>query len=154
MKNIYTEIIARLTTEVPELKYIDLDKGQLSDFEMRPAVKFPCALIGIQLPLTKDLDQNRTRQSCTALVSIRLAWEFVGKTAAHTKEQQREQSLEYFDLIDKVYEALQGWQDDALTFNKLSRQNLREESSAPYKIIVMPFATAFDTSFDTRDISR
>lgn len=48
MKIIYGALLAQLKTEVPELKWIDLDEGQLDgNGGERPAIAFPAALIGI-----------------------------------------------------------------------------------------------------------
>ena len=67
MKTIYTAVMARLKEQVPAIRWIDFDKGQL-DSSDRPAVAFPCALISIGINNTKDI--TSTSQDCTATLKI------------------------------------------------------------------------------------
>jgi hypothetical protein len=139
MKFLFKSIQDRLKSEVPELRWIDMDKGQLDYFE-RPPVSFPCALISVQLPRTVDLGAKK--QKCDALIVIRLGFDFSGNTSHVTPETALEKSLEYFDLVEKVYEALQGYQES--TYNNLSRQSLREEKRPDMiKVVNIPFITSF-----------
>jgi hypothetical protein len=53
-----------------------------------------------------------------------------------------EKSLEYFDLGEKVYQALQGYGESS--YNTLSRQSLREEKRPDMiKVVNIPFSTSF-----------
>ena len=47
-KEIFIAVCDRLKTEVPQLRWIDAEEGQLNTGE-RPAVAFPCCLIDIYL---------------------------------------------------------------------------------------------------------
>ncbi|WP_143960242.1 hypothetical protein [Litoribacter populi] len=139
MQFIYEKVLAKLQ-EIPELRWIDLDKGQLDSYETRPNVNFPCALISMQLPRCEDLGAKK--QQCTALVTIRLGFDFSGNTSSVTPEAERAKSLAYFDLCEKVYQKLQGWNDENI--NKFSRQNFREERRGDnYKVVAIPFSSGF-----------
>lgn len=139
MKFLFQSIQARLKAEVPELRWIDMDKGQL-DYYDKPPVSFPCALISVQLPRTVDLGAKK--QKCDALVVIRLGFDFSGNTSQITPDAAMNKSLQYFDLAEKVYEALQGYQES--TYNTLSRQSLREEKRPDMiKVVNIPFSTSF-----------
>lgn len=48
-KEIFIAVCDRLKTEVPGLRWIDAEEGQLNTGE-RPAVAFPCCLIDISYP--------------------------------------------------------------------------------------------------------
>ena len=138
MKDLFKAVTARLETTVPALKWIDEDKGQLN-FE-RPPVQFPCALIDIQLPKTEDL--NRKLQQCQAIVTVRLAFDFSGNTSSVTPALEREKSLAYYDVVEDVKNALQGWA--GVDFNSLSRKSFYQEKRPDaYKVVAMPFATEF-----------
>lgn len=138
MKNIYEAIVNQLRTAVPELKWIDLEKGQMN--YPRPPVVFPAALIGISLPKTEDL--NHTKQVCDAYVTVKICFDFTGNTSISTPEVNRLESLAYFDLAEKVYAKLQGWSTGE--FNPLSRFNLAEELRPDgYKVIKISFRTSF-----------
>lgn len=138
MKTTYQNILNRLIAEVPELKWIDLDKGQMR-FD-RPPIVFPAALISIQIPRSENL--NDTRQLVNAQVSIKLCFDFTGYTDASTPEAQRLNSLSYFDLVDKVFSKLQGW--GTAEINPLERINQYDEQRPDaYKVSVITFSTAY-----------
>lgn len=140
MEFLYEKILERLQA-IPELKWIDLDHGQLDYYEHRPSVSFPCALIGLQISKAEDLGAKK--QTCQAIVNIRLGFDFTGNTNAVTSKPQREKSMHYFKVANEVYKALQGFKDENI--NSLSRMNLREEKrNDHYKVINIPFSTAFN----------
>lgn len=139
MKFLFKAILARLKEEIPELKYIDMDKGQLDFFE-RPPVLFPCALISIQLPRTQDLGAKK--QKCDAMITIRMGVDFSGNTNSLTPAAELEKSMAYYDLTQKIYNTLQGWHTQE--FNTLSRTSLREEKRPDMiKVVNIPFSTSF-----------
>lgn len=139
MKTVYTAILSRLTEKVPALKWIEMDMNQLS--QAKPSVAFPCGLIGIKLPKCKSITD--TLQDCNALISIRLGFDIVRRTAAATPEEARNDSLAVYDTIADVYAALQGWGTSA--FNTLDRTSQGEETAKNglfiYKI---DFSTTFE----------
>lgn len=138
MKTTYQSILNRLTAEVSELKWIDLDKGQMR-FE-RPPVAFPAALISLQIAKSENL--NHTKQLVNAQIGIKLCFDFTGNTDASTPEAHRLNSLAYFDLVDKVFSKLQGWGTAEL--NPLERVNQYDEQRPDaYKVTVMTFTTAY-----------
>ena len=141
MKNIFESITERLDT-IPELKWVDEDKGQMN-FE-RPPVLFPAALVDIQLPKTDDL--NAKMQNCQVVITVRLCFDFNGSTNTKAPASARAKSLAYYDLAEKVYKKLQGWGTNE--FNPLSRkQFLPEKRPDAYKVVAVPFTTSFrDTS--------
>lgn len=139
MKFIYEKVLAQLQT-IPELRYIDLDKGQLEGYELKPSVSFPAALISIQLPRCEDLGAKKQR--CQALITIRLAFDISGNTSNITPADKRADSLAYFDIVESVYAKLQGFKD--ANMNAFSRQNLREERRPDkYKVVAIPFSSSF-----------
>jgi hypothetical protein len=139
MKFIYEAILARIASQVPEIKYIDLDKGQ---FEMeRPPVVFPACLISLQV--TGASENRRDSLHKQVLVSLRIGWDYFGNTSSITPTPNRAESLAYFDLIEKVEKALQGWDDGTRRFNYLSLVAIREERRPDIKVVNIPFRTSF-----------
>lgn len=139
MKTIYTAIIARLQAEVPALKWIDMDMGQLDTAE-RPAVAWPCALVGIRIPKASSITDME--QDCTAKVSIALGFDKPGQTSANAAEANRTAGLAVYDVIADVYKALQGWGTE--NFDSLDRTSQGDEKTRngtfKYRI---DFATQF-----------
>lgn len=138
MKTIYNEILEKLITDIPELKWIDLDTGQMN-FE-RPPILFPAALITIQVPRAEDL--NRSKQLCQANIIIKLCFDYTGQTSAITPKIDRDRALTYFDLIEKVFKTLQAWH--TTEFNPLSRTNVFDEQRPDgYKVAGVSFSTEY-----------
>lgn len=62
--NLFSLILERLTTKVPALRFIEQDIGQLENYEIRPAVSWPCSLI--------DIDDIIFSDAGDALIQIRV----------------------------------------------------------------------------------
>lgn len=129
----------RLQNRIPELKWIDLDTGQLS--LAKPSVSFPCALISIKLPKCKSL--TNTIQEAEARITVRLGFENVKRTAAATPDEARNKSLEAYDTIANVYSSLQGFGTE--NFDALNRVSQGDESTKNGLFIYkMEFSTTFE----------
>lgn len=124
MKTIYNPILQRLETKVPELTWVDLERGQL-DTNSRPPVQFPCALVGIDIDDANSITD--TLQDCKATITVRLVFDTVGRTAGNTPAIEREKSLQVYDTIANVYKALQGFYTEH--FDCLSRKRQGKEKS-------------------------
>jgi len=149
MKSIYLAIMAQLKEEVPALRWIDLDCGQIDNQRERPAVAFPCAIISIALNNCEDL--HKTAQLCRATVSVRIAQnQPVNRTNSEAKEEIRETALEKYDLINKVINSLQGF--DTSEFNPLSRrgQSIERRTDGLF-VCRIDFVTEFEESWVEED---
>lgn len=115
-KQIFIDICDRIESEVPELRWIDLDTGDIDIQTERPAVAFPACLIDINYPSCEDQADNE--QLVRANIIIRLAFQPQGAT--NNKSPVRAYVLEIFDMVEKVHAALQGWHNTG-AFSTLSR---------------------------------
>lgn len=142
MKTIYSAVMARLEAEVTKLKWIDLDAGQLDARNDKPAVVFPCAIIGVAIRPTRLLTD--TIQDCEATITVRLAFDNQpGRTSSQTPAAVREKSLEVYDIIAEVYAALQGW--GTQNFDPLTRIRQGKENSVnSYFQYRIEFKTTFE----------
>lgn len=140
MRTIYQAIAAHLKTELPSLRWIDWDKGQLKAKE-RPPVAFPCALIGIHIAQAKDI--TPTIQHCDAIVRIKLGFDQPMKTEAHTPPAHLNKALEPYDLIADAYKALQGF--NTPNFDPLTRvKQMEETNSHGLFTYIIDFRTEFE----------
>ena len=141
MEEIYTAIMAHLKKEVKELKWIDLDEGQLEYYTERPSVAFPCALIDIAIVQAEDLYERA--QLCRATIGIRIAQNIpTSRTSSVAKDEIRASALERYRLTEKVYEVLQSWNSGL--FNPLSRTSQKKESRKDGLFVVrIDFQTQF-----------
>ena len=119
MEELYLKLL-ELLDEIPEFKYVDLDKGQL--MQERPSVAYPCALIAIDMPQTKDVGENI--QQCALSFTVRIVAKALGETHNIAPKDIIEQSLSWLRLQQKVYVKLQGYEDDNFyPFSRLSGKN-------------------------------
>ncbi|MCH7400113.1 hypothetical protein MM236_19110 [Belliella sp. DSM 107340] len=131
--------VCDLIAEVPEVKWIDMDFGQLDDFNTRPMVAFPCALIGIDIINAIELGQKK--QKCQVLVNVKLAFDYKGESAHLAPENVKDRSLAYYAVVKNVYKKLQG---QRVGTTPLKRQR-QIETARPdrIKICELPFSTEF-----------
>lgn len=143
MKTIYTALSARLKEKVPALRWIDLDTAQLETAAAdRPAVAFPCALIGIDILRCGNITD--TVQECEARVVVRLAFDQpVARTSTDAPKKVAEKSLLPYDMVAQTYAALQGYGTNR--FEPLTRiRQLRENTRSGLFIYRIEFLTNFE----------
>lgn len=131
MEEIYRNVCERLRTNVPGLKTVTLDCGQIDD-PAGPALALPAALVDVAYPECGDITCRV--QQCRVTVSVRVAfraWPAVEDPAAE------------LGLTEEVYSALQGWTDDTLSC--LSRLSVVPEARHDgLKVYGLEFGSAFE----------
>lgn len=104
---LYLDLSERIKTAVPEIRWIDQDFGQLERFEYKPEVAFPCALIDFIQANYSNLSQ--LAQVGEINVNIRLGFSPFSQSYHSAPTNVKEKALEYYDIEQKVFQALQGW---------------------------------------------
>lgn len=138
-KQLFTDLADRLQTEVPELKWIDWDSGELDMATERPQVAFPACMIDMEYPRCDD--QTSTEQLVTATIVIRVAFQPQGAT--HNHSPVRAQAMNAFDVLAKLHAALQGWHN-AGQFSPLGRTAARRERRRDgLKVYQLRYQTTF-----------
>lgn len=150
----YLDLTAHLKTAVPALKWIDQDFGQLEIYEYRPSVNFPCVLVDFAAAQFEN--QSRLVQSGVVNITIRLGFAPFSQSYAEAPLSVKEKALEYYDIEQAVYRALQGWQPvnageryvqplmrvSSQTEQRVSASGAQDASGLRVRIIT--FSTAFD----------
>lgn len=146
MKDFFLSISARLADAVPELRLIDLDKGQTDDPDARQGLEYPAALIDIEFPACEDTAGHD--QQCRVQVTVRVVFEAVADETSHiTPAVWRERSLAILDTVQTVVRALQGF-DCGLSSN-LSRTSQGSEIRGDgLKVYRIAFSSTFDEEFE------
>ena len=121
MKTLYLKLI-ELLTEIPELKYIDLNFGQLQ--EEKPPLIYPAVLINIDASTTDDVQD--VFQIMTGNFELTLCVKMLNESNAASPVEVREKALEYFEISEKIYKKLQGFQDNY--FESFSRKTVRDQT--------------------------
>jgi len=135
---LYLSIVERIKTEVPEIKYIDQDLGQMENYDMRPAVAFPCALVDIDEFDFTDIGCNRT-QNADGFVIIRLANPQWSSSSGNTTTAVREMGLSYYEVEHKLIQKLHGYAPEG--FNRLMRRKVRTEKRDDlYRVRIIAFS--------------
>jgi len=146
---LFLDLSTFLKAEVPELRWIDQDFGQLEVFEYRPDVAFPCVLI--DFPQAQFSNLSELSQLGDILISVRLGFAPFAQSHHGAPLNVREKALEYYTLEQKVYEKVQGWHNDHC--QPLNRTNSQTEQrvsasgsqdASGLRVRVLLFTTSFE----------
>lgn len=108
MRTIYLKTLDRFK-EIPSIKHVDRDRGQIDKYNDRPPVKFPCGLVSISLTKRKNL--TNTDQMVKCRVVIRLAFERLADASSISPQERINKALEYYDTVEEVDAKFQGFED-------------------------------------------
>jgi len=87
----------------PLIKWIDEDFGQIDNFESRPSVSFPAALVA----LNQSADpQGGDEYDMTDSVTIRVAHDRTGDRSAISQTQAYARTLNKLDTVQAVIDAM------------------------------------------------
>lgn len=116
-KELFIAVCDRLKQTVPQIRWIDIDEGQLGAGD-RPAVAFPCCLVDISYPSCAT--HMGGKQNIKAQIQIKIAFQAAGNTNSSAPLKVREQALNYLDTLADIHKALQWWNGGNL-FNPMRR---------------------------------
>jgi len=123
MKKTYLKIF-ELLAEIDEIRYIDLDAGQLK--LEKPPVAYPFVLVKIDENTVQDVEH--TFQIIQANISLTVGDKYLSETNNLTTAEIREKGLKYLELCEKIYQKLQGYAGDgfeSFTFRSGSDSQIR-----------------------------
>ena len=142
-KEIFTALCEHIKKNVPEIRWIDFDTGQLNIASERPPVDWPCCLIDISYPSCRDLAVEDNMQLVNADITLRVAFVPAGETHHRAPADVRKQALKMFDIVEKLHSALQGetFKD---TVSGLSRSRAKKQTRNN-KVVV--FNITYTTTF-------
>jgi len=107
MKEVLVAITDRLTAEIPSLKYVDENWGQIDEYRQQSPGKFPMALVDVDEPDWSDLG-NRV-QTGDLQISVRIAALRLSNSSKGAPATQKAAAFAIFDLLDAVHRTLHGW---------------------------------------------
>jgi hypothetical protein len=120
MKTLYLKL-TELLSEIPELKYIDLNCGQLQ--EEKPPIAYPAVLINLNANST---DIDGLFQLYTGTIELTIVCKILSESNNNAPENVRERSLKYLELSEKIWKKLQGYND--ADFDKITRLTIRDQN--------------------------
>ena len=141
-KQLFIALCDLLEAQVPEIRWIDADEGQLNiPNGQRPAVAFPCVLIDMSYPETEAL--NAGTEKIRAQFSLRIAFEGFGQTSSAAPEVVRERALQRLDTLEKIHRTVQWW-NCGRKINPMRRLRVATERRQDgLKVYNMVYETAF-----------
>lgn len=107
--NLFIALQAKIATDVPEVKWIDQEFGQLESYNdrYRPAVLFPCVLIDFA---GWSFDESSGRgQTGVGRIVLRVGYPPFTYSSSITPQAQKEKALFAFEIEHKLYKQLHGW---------------------------------------------
>lgn len=124
MKQLLNDILTRIKTEIPAIKYVDEDWGQLDYYSPNPPVQFPAAVVDcINATYTNE---GRLIQLGDVQVRIRIADQKLTNTSGKAPQGQKDNAFAIYDLLALVHTKLHGWtKDKDAAYTRLIRQSLR-----------------------------
>lgn len=140
-KHLFIALCDLLEAQVPEVRWIDADEGQINSQNNRPPIAFPCVLIDMIYPQTEAL--NAQSEKIRVQFSLRIAFEGYGQTSSVAPEEVRERALERLDILEKIHRTLQWWSYER-QINPLRRQRvITERRQDGLKVYNMIYESAF-----------
>lgn len=106
LKTIYTELVKHLRQQVPELRFIDLDRGQLEYPAENYVLLFPAVLLRIDAITWGNIGEGL--QEGDLSLQARVCFETWDDINSLTPDEFFERGVENMDITDKVVRALHG----------------------------------------------
>lgn len=125
IEKLFKDISDRLADQVEELRWVDLEFGQLEIPEESYPVQFPCALI--DFPDIPFSDEGYGNQQGLVTAQIRVGLDLYEDyhIIDGNDAPQRETAFNRLQILNKIHKALHGWEGDY--FNPLTRVSLQSE---------------------------
>jgi hypothetical protein len=143
IKEIFTSIQTKITTDVPAVRFIDFEQGQFED-EM-PPVSFPAVLVSFTNSTFFNLGKGA--QFGTQLLSIRAAFKVRERTHSIAKPAFKAVGLAHLDILEAIKKALAGL--SGASFNGLVLLSESNEAREDYRIYTLSYECSVFTPSPT-----
>ena len=104
---IYKAIRTKILADMPEVKHVNLDYGQLKTYDGRPSVQFPCVLIDFIGWQFSNIGENA--QIAEGQVVITVGFAQYTRTDGIATDSMLERGLEYMEIEQAMCEQFHGW---------------------------------------------
>lgn len=133
----------RIKAQVPEIRWVDMDYGQLDYYDMdQPAVAWPCLLVDFNNTTYDQLLEQL--QTGNASITCRLAIPAFSQSSGSAPASVKEKALAFLKLEKKVYLALQNF-DGGELFQPLTRTAaVTERKEQPIRCRLITFSTRYE----------
>lgn len=149
---LFIKLQTRIQQKVPAIKWVDQDLGQLEWYEQRPSVAWPCVLIDFNSTTYDQMPGNEQWGNATFV--LRLGFPAFSAANSATPQATKENGLQYYELEQLLYQAIQGYDADGLIqpATRLSAYTEKREGDN-FRIRALVFNTTFQDDSATALIS-
>lgn len=128
---LFLAVQERIVQQVPEIKYVAHNLGQL-DTKQRPPMSWPCVLLDFEDFQASMLAENV--QQLTGDLVVTLGFDAHSTTSQRTPQAYREAAIGYYDLEWTLHRCLQGWSPGADCGNLLRTHLTTLRNGTGYRI--------------------
>lgn len=137
---IIKDIQDMLSHELPNVKYIDKDWGQLG--MEQPPVGWPCILIDIEQVEIRPLNDGNEHAKATVVLTV--ANKRTNSSSAHAPRVAKEKSMETIDLTDDIHRLIQGYYAEGAEYSPMKEQSFFKMNDLPgAEVYVMRYITSY-----------
>jgi hypothetical protein len=129
MQQLYEDILTVIAT-VPEIRYADIDAGQIDIYE-NPPVSFPCALLAMDGDISFQRTSSRS-ELANINFNVRLAFVNRNTSDSLTPENIRENAVAYWDTLRSIRDAI-------ISLSGTTRTRLTREKRTDHIVFNMQF---------------
>lgn len=144
----YLALQERIREVVPEIVWIEQDFGQDAFDKWRPNVAFPAVLI--DFPNARYESESGLSQWATVKVSIRLLVAPFSQSYDDAPIEVKEDALQYFEIEQRLINALHGWCPDEGYCQPLIRESITSDNrnDLGLRIRSIGFETVYEEDFE------
>ena len=136
-----------LAHELPDVKYIDKDWGQLG--MEQPPVGWPCILIDIEQVEIRPLTDGNEQHKATVVLTV--ANKRTNSSSAHAPRVAKEKSMETIDLTDDIHNLVQDYAAAGAEYSPLQVASFYKLNDLPgAEVYAMRFQTRYNNTKDTQ----
>ena len=139
--NIFLALQAYIQANVPSIKYIDQDLGQLKTAS-RPPVAWPCVLIDFEDFSFENMGNNV--QTASGVVALRLGFSPYSNSSQATPTTYLQQAISYYDLEWALHKAIQGWAPGTDYGHMVRISATTQKRSDSYRVRELRYSLAFE----------
>ena len=152
MEMIITDIENKLMQDVPALKYVDHDWGQM-DFFQSPPVKYPCVMIDIQSG--EYTDKVNFVQQGNLLIVLRIFDLKLSNSSGRSPNNQKQEARKIWQLMKDINKSMHGQNflqtGNGLPMRKSFRRIKREDGCIQTELY---YSTQFTDESCTPDVHK
>jgi len=147
METLFLEKIQQKLGEVPGLKYIDEDWGQLDDYSPNFPVQWPCCLIDLTAATFSNIGidkavKPKNRQEGTAMIAFTFANLKLTNSSFRAPKPQKDNAWSLYKLTQKAHEALHGFSPEGsgklirTAFRRIKRDDGLQQYQIIYSLVL------------------